>query len=163
MILSIILLLIATILLVTIIKGAPPVPTSKSSVEEIVNLANIGKGDRIIDLGSGDGRVIIAFAKKGIKTEGYEINPFLVLLTKYKIKKAGVSELAKVHWRDFWGVDLGEFDIINVYGVTRIMEKLNEKLKKELTPGTRVLSNMFQIPGWKEDRKVGRIYLYIKK
>lgn len=155
-------ILVAILLIATVIKGAPPVPTSKNSVNEIIKMTNAGSGDKVIDLGSGDGRVLIAFAKKGASAEGYEINPFLVLLAKYKIKREGVGDLAKVYWGSFWGKDLSEFNIVNVYGVTHIMKRLGKKLDKELTPGSKVVSNIFPIPGWQEAKKVSGVYLYIK-
>lgn len=152
---------IVTFLTAIIIKGAPPVPTSKATIYKTIEITRLGKGDRMVDLGAGDGRVVIAFAKAGATARGYEINPILVLLARHKIGSADVGDRAKVYWGDFWNKDLSDFDIVNVFGVGHIMEPLAKKLKKELRPGTRVASNIFPIPAWHHKRKIGGIYLYI--
>ena len=153
---------IASLLVAMIIRGAPPVPTSRKSVEKIVELASHAPHETAVDLGAGDGRVVIALASAGMRTEGYEINPLLVFLARYKIKKAGVGGVGQVYWGNFWAKDLSEFGIINVYGATHIMKGLAKKFEKELQPGTFVISNIFPIPGWRYVEKVDSIYLYIK-
>jgi len=152
---------VIALLMATIIKGAPPVPTSRTSIQKIIEHTKVGKNDRVVDLGAGDGRVVIAFAKAGAVVYGYEINPILVLLAQYKIRRAGVSDKAKVNWGDFWDKDLSSFNIVNVFGIGHIMKPLAKKLEKELRPGAKVTSNVFPIPGWREIAKADGVYLYI--
>ena len=89
-------------LIFTIFTGAPYVGTSKERVEDMVRISKIKKGQNTLDLGSGDGRIVIAMARKGAIAEGFEINPFYVLLSKIKIHTSGVSKNATIHWKNFW-------------------------------------------------------------
>lgn len=99
-------------------------------------------------------------AKKGAIVHGYEVNPILVWRSRNFIKNAGLEKKAFIHWKSFWGEDLSKFDVITVYGITYIMEKLEKKLQSELKPGTRVVSNYFTFPTWKPAKQDGEILLY---
>jgi len=122
----------------------------------------VKKGDKVVDLGSGDGRFVIAFAKKGAEAHGYEINPLLVLISKYKIKKAKLKDKAFIHWKSFWKVDLGKYNIIIMFQFKTIMKRLEEKLNKELKPKTKIISYYWKFPRMKMKRKLGKIYVYEK-
>ena len=158
---AIILVLIATYFL-GIFRGAPFLPTDQADTQKMVELANLKPGDKLADLGSGDGRILIAAAKLGAEAHGYEINPLLVLWSKWKIKKGGLSDKAFVHWKNYWLEDFSNFDVVTIFGITGIMEKLGEKLSRELKPGSRVICHIFPIPKW-EGEKIGSLYLYVKK
>jgi cyclopropane fatty-acyl-phospholipid synthase-like methyltransferase len=138
-----------------IFKGAPFVPTKVATVDQMIALAEIKPGERLADLGSGDGRILIAAAKAGAIAHGYEINPLLILWSLYKIKKAGVGDRAFVHWKSFWRANLSQFEAITVFGITGIMGKLEDKLKKELRPGSRVVTNIFKFPTWEGEKHDG--------
>jgi len=129
----------------------------------MIELAKIKKGDKVCDLGSGDGRLVIMAAKKGAKAVGFEINPFLVLISWLKILLAGVRKNAQVQWRNFWWQDVSEADIVLLYLITHQMEKMEKKLKKELKPGARVISYIFKFPHWQHsfDDKKHRLYGYV--
>ena len=142
--------------------GAPFEPTSEKKIKKMIKLAKIKKGDKAVDLGSGDGRIVIALAKAGAKAHGYEINPFLVLLSKYKIKKAGLKGKAFIHWRNFWKINLGKYNIVMLFQFKTIMDKLEKKLKKELEPKSRIVSYYWKFPKWKPSKKIENIFLYIK-
>lgn len=129
----------------------------------MVSLANVKPGEKAVDLGSGDGRVVIAMAKQGIEAHGYEINPLLVILSRRNIKKAGVSDKVFVHWQSFWNKNLSEFDIITVYGISYMMKKLETKLKKELKLNARVVSNYFIFSDWQPEKRENNVYVYVKK
>lgn len=159
-ILNILFPLFMIFLLLALWKGTPFVPTSRQNVETMVRLTKVKKGDKTVDLGSGDGRVVIAMAKKGAITHGYEINPFLVLWSRLRILKNGLRGKAFIHWRSFWQADLSSYDIITLYGIIYIMEKFEKKLKKELKPGARVASNLFEFPNWKCLKAKNGVYLY---
>lgn len=142
-----------------IFKGAPFVPTDRQTLETMIRITQIKPGERLADLGSGDGRILIAAARAGAVAHGYEINPFLILWSLYKIRKAGVADRAFVHWKSFWRADYSNFDIVMLFGITSIMKKLGLKLKAELRPGSRVISNTFQFPEW-EPEKVQNVFVY---
>lgn len=146
-----------------LLKGAFFAPTPKKSLKKIVDLTRIKSGDRAVDLGSGDGRLVIMLAKAGIQAHGYEINPPLVWIAKRNIKKAGLSGRAFSHWSNFWNLDLSGFNIVTVFGVPYMMKKLEEKLSKELHPGSKVISVRFTFPNWHYSKKDGNIYLYEKR
>ncbi|EKD65056.1 MAG: hypothetical protein ACD_50C00204G0002 [uncultured bacterium] len=141
-------------------KGAPFVPASRKNVETMVQLTGVAKGDKTVDLGSGDGRVVIAMAKQGVIAHGYEINPFLVLWSRLMILKNGLRGKAFIHWGSFWQVDLSSYDIVTLYGISYIMGKFEEKLKRELKPGAKVASNIFKFPSWRHLKEKNGVYLY---
>ncbi|KUK15484.1 MAG: Uncharacterized protein XD53_1085, partial [Petrotoga mobilis] len=127
---------------------------------KMLELAEL-KGEEIsADLGSGDGRVVIAFARKGIQAHGFEINPLLVLISKINIRRAGLKGKAFIHWKNFWKADLSKFDIITVFQVDFAMNELENKLKKELKPEAKVISNQWVFPNWKYSKYENGIYVY---
>lgn len=143
------------------LRGAIYFPTSPRGVERMMQLAKIKNHEKIIDLGSGDGRILIAAARQGAIATGYEINPLLVWKARRNIKASGVADRAIVHWKSFWRVDFSIFDTVIVYGMPNIMNSLKKKLERELKPGTKVISNAFMFPGWKPVAQEGKVYLYI--
>lgn len=162
--LAVTILYIAFFLVLAMIRGAVYVPSDWSRVNTMVNLLDIKEGDSAIDVGSGDGRIVIKMAKKGANAYGIEINPFLVLWSRYQIKKQGLTSKARVDWKNQWRQDFSEFNKVAVYGITYIMRELEEKLQKELKPESLVVSNAFAFPSWKpikeEGEKDGVIRLY---
>lgn len=149
-------------LLPLIFRGGIYVPTKIEKIKKMVDFLEIKTGEKAVDLGSGDGRMVIALAKAGAESYGYEINPFLVALARKNIKKAGLEEKAFVFQKNFWKEDLSRFDIIAVYGILHIMKRLEVKLKKELKENARVASNAFPFPTWKHAKEREGIYLYMK-
>lgn len=151
--------LVASFLL-AILKGAPYIATDKKKILEIIKLANVNSGQKVVDLGSGDGRLVLALAETGAETHGYEINPFLVWWSRWKIKRARLSDRAFVHQKDFWDQDISTFGIVIVFGSGNIMSRLEEKLKSELAKNSLVVSNGFYFPNWQYQHKTGQLYLY---
>lgn len=145
---------------IVVFFGAPYVPTPFSRIQIMFNLVQPKKGENLIDLGSGDGRIVILAAKKGLVAEGYEINPILVLWSKYRIRKEGLQNKAKVCFGNFWRANLKKADIVTVYGISHIMGRLEKKLKKEVKRGTRVVSFGFKFPHLKENKNKDNVYLY---
>jgi cyclopropane fatty-acyl-phospholipid synthase-like methyltransferase len=143
--------------------GAIYVPTSEKRVEQMIGLLDLNSAHKAADLGAGDGRLVIAFAKLGIESHGYEINPFLVLLGRKNIKKAGLENKAFMHFKNLWQEDLKGFDVITLYGMRHMMARLEKKLDKELKPGSMIVSNYFTFPKWKPSSQEDNLYLYIKK
>ena len=128
--------------------GAPYVPSRKKDIEKMISLAEMKPGDKVVDLGSGDGRIIIAFARKGVEAHGYEVSPALVLWSRLKIYFLGLSDRAFIHYGNFWNTDLSKFNTVILFGFSKIMKDIEDKLKKELTPGSKIISNTFKLPNW---------------
>lgn len=132
-------------LIIAFITGAPFVPTSNPAVSVAIKLAKLKKGDTIIDLGSGDGRILFAAAKQGATAIGYEINPFLVLYTNIRAKLSKNNRV-KAKWKNFWTSSFHEADAVFVYLLPWKMKALEKKLIRELETGSRVVSNSFIFP-----------------
>lgn len=141
----------------------PYVPSSAEKVITMIELADIKPGQKVADLGSGDGRVLIAMAKKGAFCFGFEIEPKRVELARKNIRSNGLSEKIIVFNKNFFDINLNKYDVITLYGITSIMGRLERKMMDELRPGTRVISNRFNFPNWKEDQITNDVFLYIKK
>jgi precorrin-6B methylase 2 len=156
----ILLILLAFFFVIPVIKGALFWPSFKENIEKMIVLAEIKKGEKIIDLGSGDGRIVIAAAKIGAQAYGYEINPILVWLSRFKIKRANLSKSAVIYQKSFWLENFSSYDVVFVYGMAHIMKKLEEKISKELKPGARVVSFNYAFPNFPVFKKEGKIYLY---
>jgi|SRR5579872_6076611 len=151
-------------MLITDMSAIPKIPyfqTSRYRVETMVELADIKPNDKLADLGSGDGRIVIAFAKRGIETHGYEIDQELEKLSENNITKQNIKN-AFIHKKNFWQEDLSSYDIICSYPMPSIMGRLERKLQEELKPGARVLLNYFPFKHWKLEKTKDNIYLYIK-
>src|SRR5258706_13724431 len=145
----------------SIIPFIPYFQTSRYRVATMVELANPKIGDKTADLGAGDGRITIAFAKVGVETHGYELDKPRAELAKQTIIKENLTN-AFIHEKDFWHEDLSGYDIICCYPMPTIMGRLQRKLRDELKPGSRILLNYFPFVGWKEKKIKDNIYLYIK-
>ncbi|MBP6913400.1 MAG: class I SAM-dependent methyltransferase [Candidatus Levybacteria bacterium] len=128
----------------------------------MVELSSIKHGETVADLGSGDGRISIAFAKKGGIVTGYELNQNLIYKSNDLARQAKVNQKINIVNEDFWKTDLSKFDIVTVYPMPDILLPLAKKLMKELKAGTRVLTNYYLLPEWKEVTHKNNIYLYIK-
>ena len=140
--------------------GAIYLPTKQAILKKMIELADIKPGEKAVDLGAGDGRLVIALAKAGAEAHGYEINPFLVWFAKQNIRKVGLKGKAFIHWRSFWRKDLSDFDVITIFGISHIMKRLESKFKKELKNNARVVSNAFNLPNWPIAKKESGVYLY---
>ncbi|MDO8474498.1 MAG: 50S ribosomal protein L11 methyltransferase [bacterium] len=151
---------ILTTVLIPMLLGAPFVPIDKTVLKRMIALLQVQPGEKAADLGSGDGRVVIALAKAGAIAEGYEINQFLVLASRKNIKNAGISAQASIHWKNFWGQDLSSFQVVTLFGMPHMMKKLGAKLRKELKPGTKVISHQFMFPDWPISQQESQLYLY---
>lgn len=138
-------------------------PILKYGLDKMIEFADIKPGQKAVDLGSGDGRIMIALAKAGAIVHGYEVNPLLVLWTRRKIKKEGLEGKAFAHLKSFWNEDLSSYDVVTLFGVRKIMARLEEKLDKELKPGAKIISFGFSFPGWQYLKKEQATFLYEKK
>jgi SAM-dependent methyltransferase len=146
-------------------KIVPFVPSPQEVVDKMIDLAEVRKGDIVYDLGSGDGRIVIAAAKRGAKATGFEIDGDLVKESRENIRKAGVQNSADIRQRDILTVDFSQASVVTMYLLPDVNLKLKPNLLKQLKPGSRVVSHSFDMGDWKPDkveRVDGRtIYLWI--
>lgn len=144
-------------------NGAPYLPTSINAVNDMVKLAAVQPGQRMVDIGSGDGRILIAFAKAGAIAEGYEINPILVWWSRKKIREAGVQDRCRVTNKNFWSVHFADTDIVTLFGIRGIMPRLEKKFRAEMRPGSKVLSHIFTFPTWQptQETDATAVRLYV--
>jgi len=130
------------------------VPTPSDVVQKMLELAEVKKTDVVYDLGSGDGRIVIAAAKRfGCQAKGVEISKDLVEMSRSAAREAGVETLATFELGDLFEVDFSTASVVALYILPNMCEKLTPKLNK-LKPGARVVSHCFAIPGIKPDRIV---------
>ena len=126
------------------------VPTSDALVEKMLDLAKVTAKDYVIDLGSGDGRTVIAAAKRGARAHGIEYNPDMVALSKKNAEAAGVSGRATFEKADLFETDFSKATVISMFLLPSINMKLRPTLLK-LKPGTRIVSNTFTMEDWEAD------------
>jgi methyltransferase family protein len=127
------------------------VPTPQGLVDKMLDMAKVGPGDYVIDLGSGDGRTVITAAKRGATALGIEYNPDMVALSKRNAEKAGVTDKATFANADIFASDFSKATVITLF----LLPRLNLKLRPTILampPGTRVVSNSFDMDDWKPDR-----------
>lgn len=149
--------------------GAPFVPMEKEVVERVMKLSGVSRGKKFYDLGSGDGRLVIAAALRGADAVGVEIDRIRVWYSKLWIKLLRL-ENAKIIRGNLFDEDLlrqlADADIVNLYLLEETNAKLRPRLEKELRPGTTVVAVAFPIPGWKPEKvdlrgtRYGPIYVY---
>ncbi|HUD10289.1 MAG TPA: hypothetical protein VMR28_01305 [Candidatus Saccharimonadales bacterium] len=140
LILALFVVMFAGVLLV----GAPFLPTLRRQTEEAIGLLDLKPGQSLLDLGSGDGRVLKLAAQHGIQARGYEINPLLVLVSMFHCLKE--RQHVTVRWSNFWTTPIGEADAIYVFLLKRYMTKLDNKITHEITKPTKVISFAFAFP-----------------
>lgn len=129
----------------------------------MIELARVQPKELAADLGSGDGRILIALAKSGAIAHGYEIDIRLIMESERIIKENDLQHLISIHNKNFWEEDLSDYDIITVYPMPDVMKILEEKLLEELMPGARVLLNYYPFKTWQPETVKDNIYLYIKE
>lgn len=129
------------------------VPTAQALVDRMLDLAQITPSDLVMDLGSGDGRTVITAAKRGTRAIGIEYNADMVALSRRNAQAAGVGELATFVQGDLFAADLSKASVITMFLLPSINLKLRPKIL-DLQPGTRVVSNSFDMGDWKPEQTV---------
>ncbi len=128
--------------------GAPIALTPKSQIEKIIKIANLKNGELFYELGTGNGRIITAFAKnRNIKVVGFELSPIFYLITLLNLKRLRIKNY-KLYYKNFFNVDLSKADTIFCFLMPKTMEKLKKKFIRELKPKTKIISYAFEIKGW---------------
>ncbi len=126
------------------------VPTPEEVVDRMLTMAQVGPNDFHMDLGSGDGKIVIAAAKRGAKALGIEYNPDMVKLAQENAQKAGVADRAQFRRADIFQTDFSQATVITLY----LLPALNMRLRPQLLsmkPGTRVVSHSFTMEDWEAD------------
>jgi hypothetical protein len=126
------------------------VPSPDALVDKMLDMAGTTPKDFLIDLGSGDGRTVIAAARRGTRALGIEYNPDMVELSKRRAAEAGVGDKASFVKADLFETDLSKATVITMFLLPSINLQLRPKLL-ELKPGTRIVSNTFTMDDWEAD------------
>ena len=135
--------------------GGPYVPTPQAVVDAMLDIARVGPGDFVVDLGSGDGRIVLTGATRHKASGmGVDIDGELVDLANASARKLGVAERVRFQRQDVLAADLSRATVLTLYLLPGMMERLRPKLLKELRPGARIVSHDFELGEWKPDRSV---------
>lgn len=129
----------------------PYVPTPNDVVERMLDLADVAPGDYVIDLGSGDGRIVIAAAKRGAVGHGVDLNPERVREARENAELEGVSDRIMFLQEDIFETDFNKASVVTMYLLTSVNRELRPTLLEKLRPGTRVVSHSFDMGEWKPD------------
>ena len=129
------------------------VPTPPSLVEKMLDMAAVTAQDFVMDLGSGDGRNIIAAAKRGARAVGVEYDMDLVQVSRKRAAEEGVGELARFVQGDMFEADISQATVLALFLLPDNLSRLKPKFER-LKPGTRIVINAYQIAGW-EPKEVG--------
>jgi len=129
------------------------VPTPDALVGKMLDLAKVTSKDYVIDLGSGDGRTVIAAAKRGARALGIEYNPEMVELSKRNAAKEGVAERTQFVKADLFATDFSQATVVTMFLLPEINLKLRPRIL-DMKPGTRIVSNSFTMGEWRHDRSV---------
>jgi SAM-dependent methyltransferase len=127
------------------------VPTDQALVDKMLDMAKAVPGDYVVDLGSGDGRTVITAARRGIKAHGIEYNPEMVALSKRNAEKAGMTDKASFANADIFESDFTQATVLTLFLLPQLNVKLRPTILK-MKPGTRVVSNSFDMGDWEADR-----------
>jgi SAM-dependent methyltransferase len=137
------------------VDAGPYVPSPQSVVADMLKLADIGPKDFVIDLGSGDGRIVLTAAKVfGASGFGVEIKDELVKLSNQAAKKEGVADRVKFIKADLFKTDISQATVLTMYLLPNTVNMLKDKLLSELKPGTKVLSHDYPLAGWIPEKYV---------
>ena len=138
--------------------GAPYLPTLSKQASAAFELLDLRPGETLLELGCGDGRMVVEAAKRGVKVVGYELNPFLVLLCWLRTRR--YRQLVTIRMADFWRADWPQADAVFGFILPRLMRKLDAKITKEHRTPMRVASFAFEIPDKKAEKSKAGVFLY---
>jgi precorrin-6B methylase 2 len=130
-------------------RDVPFVPTPERVVARMLDVAKVGPRDVVYDLGSGDGRIVIAAAKKGARAIGIDIDPERIREARENARRAGVTKRVEFREGDLFKADFRDATVVTLYLLSGVNLKLRPKLLAELKPGTRIVSHGFDMGDWK--------------
>lgn len=152
-------LLVVFVFSFVLLFGAPYLPTLRRQQIDALELLDLKPGQTLVELGSGDGRMLLAAAERGIKSVGYELNPLLALYSWLATRK--YKGLVTVKWANFWKHPLPECDGIYVFLLDRFMPRLYKKITQENSKSVKVVSFAFEFPTKKHTTERSGLYLYV--
>ncbi|TDH06123.1 hypothetical protein EPR50_G00130490 [Perca flavescens] len=132
----------------------PFVPATTAQVENVLGALRARSGT-LVDIGSGDGRIVIAAAKHGFQASGFELNPWLVWYSRYKALREGVHRSTSFHISDLWKVSFAQYSNVVIFGVPQMMDQLELKLASELPSTAKVVACRFPFPTWVPENTAG--------
>jgi len=137
------------------VNAGPYVPSPQSVVTDMLKLANVSSSDFVIDLGSGDGRIVLTAAKVfGARGFGVEIQDKLVRLANEAAQKEGIADRVKFLTQDLFKTDISQATVLTMYLLPNTVNMLSDKLLTELRPGTRIISHDYPLGGWIPEKYV---------
>jgi hypothetical protein len=139
--------------------GAPYLPTRQKQAVQALKLLGLKKGELLVDLGCGDGAVLVQAAREGIRCIGYEINPYIYVIARLRTWR--YRHLVTIKMSNFWKQSLpSDTTGVFVFLLDKYMTRLDKKLSGELKTGAKLVSYTFEIPGKKIHKTVGAMHLY---
>lgn len=143
-----------------VLFGAPYLPTLRRQTKDALDMLDLERGDTLLELGSGDGRFMLAAAKRGIHCVGYELNPLLVLYSRIRCWR--YRRLVTVKWANFWRVEWPDANGIYVFLLQRYMERLDAKITEQCRAGRscKLVSFAFTIPNREPIEQTNGLFLY---
>ncbi|KAG9347917.1 hypothetical protein JZ751_003934 [Albula glossodonta] len=150
----------------------PFVPATPAQIENVLKVLHRRTGT-LVDIGSGDGRIVIAAAKQGFRAVGFELNPWLVWYSRYKAWREGVNHRTSFYISDLWKVlffhysllksvnlccckvSFSQYSNVVIFGVPQMMAQLEEKLQRDLQSSAKVVACRFPFPTWEPDNTAG--------
>lgn len=143
-----------------VVQGAPPfVPTSQKNVRKMMEFADIHPGEKVYDLGCGDGRLLLAAAEKGAIATGFELSVPTLLLAK--VRTFGHKDIS-VRYGDIWKQDYRDADVLFCFLLLDKMKQFENEIWPTLKPGCRVVSHMFPMPTVVLSKREGKVMVYMK-
>ncbi len=137
------------------VNAGPYVPSPDSVVADMLKLADVGPKDFVIDLGSGNGKIVLTAAKVfGASGFGVEIQDKLVLQSNEAAKREGVADRVKFIKQDLFKTDISQASVLTMYLLPNTVNMLKDKLLSELKPGTRIISHDYPLAGWIPEKYV---------
>jgi SAM-dependent methyltransferase len=141
-----------------VVFGAPYLPTLSPQVSAAFELLDLKPGQTLLELGCGDGRVLLAAARQGIKVVGYEINPILFVICWLRTRR--YRSLVRVKLANFWQADWPRTDAVYGFILPRLMAKLDRKIRREHRQPLKVVSFAFAIPNLEPSAEKNGVFLY---
>lgn len=138
--------------------GAPYLPTLRPQLERALDMLDLEEGQTLLELGSGDGRVMVAAAERGWNVVGYELNPLLALYSWLRTRKYG--KRVRVVWGNFWWGKLPQADGVFVFLLQKYMTRLDTKITQDIGRPVKMVSFAFYVPGRKPLQERDGVYLY---
>lgn len=159
-------LLVLTSFAVTLFFGSPWAPTRPARAKRMLEFAGLRKGETVLDLGCGDGAILIAAVEQfgASKAIGYDINPVVLFMGNLRIRFRRLSKLIRLERKNIFTSDIPQVDVVATFLIPNTMRKMKRRLAEQLEPDTRIVSRGFQFPDTQPYKQMetdeGWFYLY---